>query len=147
MSEPLRIGLLSTAHINRRLLDARGETGAAVSLNVFWMLAIPSGSRRQDLAWEFIRHCATPAMDRLLTLEGAIGVRRSTWADAEVNRLVPFYRDLDGLHAVARTLPRHPRLADIARAIDAMMTDAVTTDRATADLLTRAQARIAAIVG
>jgi xylose dehydrogenase (NAD/NADP) len=29
MSEPLRIGLLSTAHINRRLLDARGETGAA----------------------------------------------------------------------------------------------------------------------
>ncbi len=85
-------------------------------------------------------------MDKLVTQEGAIGVRRSTWNDAEVNRAVPFYHQLDGLHAVARTLPLHPRMPEVAQAIDAMMTDAVTTNQATDDLLARAQARIAAIV-
>ena len=125
----------------------RGEGGAAVSLNVFWLLCIPAGSRRRDLAWDFLRHCATPAMDLLTTTEGGIGVRRSTWADPAVNRSVPFYHELDGLHAVARTLPRHPRLSEIAAAIDAMMTQAVTTDAPTASLLATAQARIAEIVG
>jgi multiple sugar transport system substrate-binding protein len=124
----------------------RGEGGGAVSLNVYWLLTIPSGCRRKELAWAFMRHCATPAMDKLVTMEGAIGVRRSTWADAEVNRRVPFYHELDGLHAVARTLPRHPRLSAIAHAIDAMMTEAVTTDTPTAMLLARAQAQISAIV-
>jgi multiple sugar transport system substrate-binding protein len=124
----------------------RGPGGDAVSLNVFWMLTIPSGSRRRELAWEFMRHCATPAMDKLVTMAGGIGVRRSTWADPEVNRSVPFYHQLDGLHAVARTLPRHPRLSDIAHVIDAMMTEAVTSDTPSAVLLSRAQARIAEIV-
>lgn len=123
-----------------------GTGGGAVSLNVFWLLAIPAASARRDLAWDFMRHCATPAMDKLVTQEGAIGVRRSTWNDAEVNRAVPFYHQLDGLHAVARTLPLHPRMPEVAQAIDAMMTDAVTTNQATDDLLARAQARIAAIV-
>ncbi len=124
----------------------RGTNGASVSLNVFWMLTIPAGSKRRDLAWDFVRHCATPDMDKLTTMEGGIGVRRSTWADPEVNRLVPFYHELDGLHAVARTLPRLKRLPDVAHAIDDMMTEAVTTAVATPDLLARAQARIAAIV-
>ena len=124
----------------------RGEGGASVSLNVFWLLCICAGSRNRDLAWEFLRHCATPAMDKLTTTEGAIGVRRSTWADPEVNRRVPFYHELDGLHAVARTLPRLIRLSDVAHAIDEMLGEALTTEHATADILARAQARVAAIV-
>jgi len=124
----------------------RGEGGASVSLNVFWLLCICAGSRNRDLAWEFLRHCATPAMDKLTTTEGAIGVRRSTWADPEVNRRVPFYHELDGLHAVARTLPRLIRLSDVAHAIDEMLDEALTTEHATADILARAQARVAAIV-
>lgn len=132
-----RVGIASLPH---------GDGGASVSLNVFWLLTIPAGGRRRDLAWEFLRHCATPAMDRLTTLEGGIGVRRSTWADPEVNQMVPFYHELDGLHAVARTLPRLPRLAEVARAIDDMLTTAVTTAAPTAELLAVAQARIAAII-
>ncbi len=120
--------------------------GAAVSLNVFWLLAIPAASERRDLAWAFMRHCATPAMDKLVTQEGGIGVRRSTWNDAEVNRAVPFYHHLDALHAVARTLPLHPRMPEVAQAFDAMVTAAITTDQPSEDLLARAQARIVAIV-
>ena len=124
----------------------RGEGGVSVSLNVFWLLTIPAGSRRRDQAWEFLRHCATPAMDLLTTQEGGIGVRRSTWADPQVNRLVPFYHELDKLHAVARTLPRLPRLAEAAHVIDDMLTLAVTTAAPSADLLAQAEGRISALL-
>jgi multiple sugar transport system substrate-binding protein len=123
-----------------------GRGGASVSLNVFWMLAMARGSANKDLVWDFFRHCATPAMDKLTTMEGASGVRRSTWADAEVNRAVPYYHKLDELHALARELPVHPRLSDVAHVIDAMMTAATTTERPTAELLAEAQAAIESIV-
>ena len=42
--------------------------------------------------------------------------------------------------------PVHPRLSDVAHVIDAMMTEATTTERATSDLLAAAQADIASIV-
>ena len=47
-----------------------------------------------------MRHLATAAMDKLTTLEGAIGVRRSTWADPEINRLIPFFHKLEELQRV-----------------------------------------------
>ena len=65
------------------------------------------------------------------------------------------YRDTHGVleridngHAtltfVIRTESREP--TEVAHVIDAMMTEATTTDRATVELLAEAQARIAAIV-
>lgn len=116
-----------------------------VSLNVFWMLAIGSGSANKDLAWQFLRHCASPAMDKLTTTEGAIGVRRSTWADAEVNALVPYYHRLDWLHEHARAMPMTPRLAEISHIVDDMLTAATTSDRPTGELLAEAQARAEAL--
>jgi multiple sugar transport system substrate-binding protein len=123
-----------------------GPGGQSVSLNVFWMLAMAAGSANKALVWDFMRHCATPAMDKLTMTEGAIGVRRSTWADAEVNATLPYCHKLDLLHARAKALPVHPRLSAIARVVDDMMGAAVTTDRATDALLAEAQARIEAIV-
>jgi multiple sugar transport system substrate-binding protein len=123
-----------------------GPGGESVSLNVFWVLAIARGSANKDLAWDFLRHCASAPMDRLTTLEGAIGVRRSTWSDPEVNHMVPYFHKLEMLHRHARQLPAHPRLAEIAHAIDAMLHAALATDRPSAVLLTEAQATIAEIV-
>lgn len=123
-----------------------GPGGESASLNVFWVLAIAAGSRRKALAWDFIRHCATAPMDRLTTAEGAVGVRRSTWSDPEVNREVPYYHKLEGLHARARSLPPHPRLSEIAHTIDAMMQAAVTGARPSGELLAEAQARLMEIV-
>lgn len=117
----------------------------SVSLNVFWVLAIAAGSRRKALAWDFLRHVASAPMDKLTTTEGAIGVRRSTWSDPEVNALVPYYHRLAWLHEHARELPAHPRLAEISHVVDDLLTRAVTTDEPTEDLLAQAQARAEAL--
>jgi multiple sugar transport system substrate-binding protein len=123
-----------------------GDGGRSVSLNVFWVLAMASGAKNKALAWDFMRHCATVPMDKLTTTEGAIGTRRSTWADPEVNAQIPYYHRLDWLHEHAREIPHHPRLAEIAHAIDAMLGQALSTDRASADLLAEAQATVEGIV-
>ncbi len=122
-----------------------GPGGRSVSLNVFWVLAIGAGSACKALAWDFLRHCATAPMDRLTTTEGAIGVRRSTWSDPQVNALVPYYHRLDWLHDHAREMPLTPALAAISHVVDDLMTAATTTDRPTADLLVEAQARAEAL--
>ena len=116
--------------------------GRSVSLNVFWVLALASGSRQKDLAWSFMRHVATASMDKLTTLEGAIGVRRSTWVDPEINRLIPFFHKLEVLHVHARELPAHPRLADISHVIDDLLARATGTRLPVEDLLREAQGRI-----
>lgn len=118
-----------------------GPGGRSVSLNVFWVLAIGSGSANKQLAWDFLRHCATAPMDRLTTTEGAIGVRRSTWTDPEINARMPYYHRLEWLHEHAREMPLTADLARISHIVDDLMTAAVTTDRTTADLLAEAQVR------
>jgi multiple sugar transport system substrate-binding protein len=119
---------------------------ANLSLNVFWLLTIASGSAHKNLAWRFLRHCASAAMDRLTTTEGAIGTRRSTWLDPEINSRIPYYHQLDALHAVARDMPRHPKLAEISHVIDAMIAQAITTPVPSDVLLAGAQRSIEEIV-
>ena len=119
-----------------------GTGGRSVSLNVFWVLALASGSRQKELAWSLMRHIAKPAMDKLTTIEGAIGVRRSTWTDPEVNRLIPFFHKLEELHAHARELPAHPRLADISHVIDDLLTQTTGTTQPVDRLLREAQGRM-----
>jgi len=123
-----------------------GPGGRSVSLNVFWVLALAAGARHPDLAWSFLRHLATAPMDKLTTLEGAIGVRRSTWVDQEVNARVPYYHKLAMLHGRARELPLHPRLAEISHVVDDLLGRAVATDVASAVLLEEAQRRIEGLV-
>jgi len=120
----------------------RGPGGRSVSLNVFWVIALAAGSTQKTLAWEFLRHLATAPMDKLTTLEGAIGVRRSTWADAQVNRMIPFYHQLEGLHERARELPLHPRLAAASHVIDELLSRALGTEESSRSLLNAAQRRL-----
>jgi multiple sugar transport system substrate-binding protein len=117
-----------------------------VSLNVYWILGIPADCAQPDVSWQFLRHCASPEMDRLLTLEGGIGCRRSTWADSEVNRAIPFYREMERLHAGAREMPRMPEWSRIASAIDTLVLSAIGCDRPEAELLAEAQGRIVNIL-
>ena len=119
-----------------------GPGGRSVSLNVFWVLAIGSGSSNKALAWDFLRHCATARMDRLTTTEGAIGVRRSTWNDRDIVARLPYYGRLEWLHDHAREMPVKRDLARISHIVDDLMIAAVTTDRATGDLLAEAQASV-----
>ena len=123
----------------------RGARGRHVSLNAYWILGIGAASPHADIAWLFLRHCATAAMDKLVTLGGAIGCRKSTWRDAEVNARIPFYRELERLHEDARELPRFKRWPLVAAALDELMVDAIRTDVPGVVLLERAEKKIAAV--
>ena len=114
----------------------------STSLNVFWVLSLAAGSTNTGLAWSFLRHVATASMDKLTTLAGAIGVRRSTWSDPDVNRIVPYYHKLDALHSQARELPPHPRLADISHVIDELLRRATTSDTHSSVLLIDANLKL-----
>lgn len=122
-----------------------GPGGRSVSLNVYWILSLASGSRHPLLAWDFMRHVATPAMDRLTTTEGAIGVRRSTWSDSEINSRIPYYNKLETLHAFAREMPGHADLPAFARIVDAMLEQALAGDAPSHELLARAQRMIESV--
>lgn len=116
-----------------------GPSGRSTSLNVYWLLSVPSGTAHPDVAWRFLRHVMTPEMDRLTTLSGAIGCRRSTWNDVEVNSRIPFYHRLAALHETAREIPMRDDWTRIAYKIDNLVTSAITTDTPIRQLLQNAQ--------
>ncbi|MGA9637910.1 extracellular solute-binding protein [Flavobacterium sp.] len=72
-----------------------GPTGEGVSLNAYWMYVIGQGSQKKQLAYDFIKYAVNAQNDKLVTLEGGIGCRKSTWHDHEVNRVVPYYYKLE----------------------------------------------------
>ena len=119
-----------------------GVNGQPVSLNAYWILAINAHSPHVDTAYRFLRHCASPQMDKLLTLEGGIGCRKSTWTDDEVNAEIPFYHRMASLHEHARELPRLANWAEIAAVIDELVLQTINTDRPVAALLAEAQNKL-----
>src|SRR5690606_1654692 len=118
------------------------KTAVSPSLNVYWLYAIPAGSRHKELAYDFIRFAVSKANDKLLTLEGGVGCRYSTWHDVEINETIPFYNKLAELHETARTLPRLANWPQIAHIIDETVTGAIQTDRSSLSLLEKAQKKI-----
>jgi len=121
------------------------EQAASVSLGVHWALAIGSGSCHKDEAYAFLRHACSPEMDKLTTLEGAIGCRLSTWSDPEVNAAIPFYHRLADLTPDARTLPRSRHFPALAHIIDEMVQQAIRGAESSGEIVRQAQAKAAHI--
>jgi multiple sugar transport system substrate-binding protein len=122
------------------------QGGPHVSLNAYWILGIGSGSRSKEVAWRFLKHCASAPMDKLLTTEGAIGCRKSTWHDPDVNAAIPFYRQLEKLHEDARELPRMANWAELSKVVDEMVLQALNTDLSSERLLSAAQEKADALM-
>jgi multiple sugar transport system substrate-binding protein len=104
-----------------------GTGGAHVSLISYWLYMIGKGSQHKALAYDFIRFAVNQENDKLLTLEGGVGCRLSTCRDEEINRVIPFYHQLAGLHAQARGLPAIKQWPEIAGIIDELMTKTIDT--------------------
>ncbi|WP_114782921.1 extracellular solute-binding protein [Botryobacter ruber] len=119
-----------------------GPNGLGTSLNVYWMYTIGSGSRHKEIAYDFIKFATNRRNDKQLTLEGGIGCRISTWHDAEVNTVVPYYHKLEQLHRNSKTLPRHELWARTAEVIDKVVLKAINTDEPVADILKEGQQEI-----
>lgn len=115
-----------------------------VSLSVFWALAMASGSKQKDLAWEFLRFVAAAASDLAMTKHGTVGVRLSTWRNEDLQQRIPAYREIEAISLGARNLPTGPQMAEFAAIVDGIATRAVTTDDPSAAILMEAQHRIEA---
>ena len=98
------------------------------SLNVYWLYTIGIGSKHKELAYDFLRFATSPKSDKLLTNEGGIGCRKSTWNDEEINHIIPFYHKLEMLHENALTLPQTPVWPKVAELIDKMVLKAIESD-------------------
>jgi len=112
------------------------------SLNVYWLYTIGAGSKHKQTAYDFIRFAINRRNDKLLTLEGGIGCRISTWRDGGINAIIPYYHKLEQLHQNARTLPQKNNWSQIARIIDEAVLGAINTDIAIDQLLLEAQQKI-----
>lgn len=100
-----------------RLPAGDGPKGRSVSLNIYWVLTLASGSRHKDEAYRFMRHITQPHLDKVVSMCGANGVRRSTWEDPEVRRRYPHYAIIEGVHSGSLTLPAIPEYPAINEAI------------------------------
>jgi multiple sugar transport system substrate-binding protein len=113
-----------------------------VSLSVFWAFAMGRGSRRKELAWQFLRYLALPDCDLGITNHGAVGVRLSTWRNPSLQARNPVYRQVEAISLGARQLPTGPALASFAAIIDHVITRALTTEEPSAAILESAQREI-----
>ena len=113
-----------------------------VSLSVFWVLAMASGSRHKALAWDFLRFVSAPDRDLGIVHHGAVGARLSTWRNPELRASIPVYAQLEALSMRARTLPAGPSMAALASIVDGIMTRALRTVDPTPTILQEAQQEI-----
>lgn len=114
-----------------------GPDGRHVSLSVYWALTVPVGAPHPDLAWEFLRHVASPEMDLVTAYEGAIGCRLSTWRNPAARDRFACYTLIEETHAGAETVPAiraYPLINEVLnQAIDSVYTEQQSVERALAD--------------
>lgn len=112
-----------------------------VSLSVFWTMGVGSGSKEKEAAVDFLRFLARAEMDREIVRHGAVGVRLSTWRDAEVQRTIPAYREIEEISMGARRLPRTAALPAFAEIVNEIVERALGSEEASGTILERAQRR------
>lgn len=108
-----------------RIPRGDGPKGRHASLNVYWVLGICAGSRQPELAYQFLKETASPAMDRITSLSGGTGVRLSTWNDPEIRAQFQYYEVIEALHRGIDTLPAIPEYPALNEVFNRMSWDAV----------------------
>lgn len=129
-----------------RIPRGDGPDGRHASLNVYWVLGICAGSRQPELAWQFLRETASPAMDKVTSLAGGTGVRLSTWNDPEVRARFQYYEELEAVHRGSNTMPGIPEYPAINEVLSRMTWDAVQGRKSVADALREAAAECVALL-
>lgn len=116
-----------------------------VSLNVYYTWSVSSESSKKQAAWDFITNTVTAENDINLPMMGAIGCRKSTWYNPQVNEVIPYYSRMEEIHNYAKTLPRIACWHDISVIIDKLMIRVNSTDEPIAQILADAQAEVDAL--
>lgn len=118
-----------------------------VSLNVYYTWSVSTQSDKKQAAWDFITNTVTAENDVYLPMMGAIGCRKSTWFDPQVNAVIPYYSRMDQIHSYAKTLPRIARWHDISVIIDSLMIRVNSTDDPIEEILADAQKQADQLLG
>jgi len=93
---------------------------------------------KDDVALHFV---SQPELDKKMVRHGTVGVRLSTWRDAEVRAHAPVYGKIEEISLGARKLPRSRSLPAFAAILNDVATAALTTDESSAEILKQAQRR------
>lgn len=112
------------------------------SLSVFWTLGIGTGSKNKQAAYDFIHFLTQPEMDLGIVKHGTVGVRLSTWRNAEIQKQIPAYAKIEEISLGARKLPRSRSLPAFAEILNDVALEALKTDEPSAAILARGQRRI-----
>ena len=120
----------------------KDQNASTASLNVYYLYVMAAGSTQKQAAYDFLKYAVNARNDKLLTLEGGIGCRLSTWKDPEVNAVIPYYHKLEALHHNARALPQKSNWAEIAAVIDDVVLQAVNTERSVGGILQEGQQKL-----
>lgn len=132
---------------NRVGVVPRGDQqGTHMSLNIYWVLGIPAGSQNKGLAWDFMRHCATPEMDKITSLAGGTGTRLSTWRDPEIQQKFNYYTAIEQVHRNVESPPRLPEYPQLNEVFNQMQWAAVTGQKSVPQALEDAANEIESIL-
>jgi multiple sugar transport system substrate-binding protein len=118
--------------------SAAGPAGTAVTMNAYWVLAVPAGAQDPQRSVELIRRLTTHEMDVITAVSGGSATRLDSWNDPQVRALAPYYEVLETAHQASRSVPPDPQWPQIAGILNDMMR-AVVEDGAREDALEEAQ--------
>lgn len=118
-----------------------------VSLNVYYTWSVSTASDKKTEAWNFITNTVTADNDIHLPMMGAIGCRKSTWYNPQVNAVIPYYSRMEEIHSCAKTLPRIARWHGVSEIIDRLMIRVNSTDDPIPQVLAEAQQQVNALLG
>lgn len=122
-----------------------GPGGRQVSLNSYWVTAIPVSSEDPQLAYRFMRHLASPEMDRITSEEGGTGTRLSTWRDRDVQALAPYYEVIEAVHEHVLSPPQIVEYPAINLILSRMVDGVITSRASPAHALNEAAEHVRAI--
>lgn len=124
----------------------RGEHGSHTSLNIYWVLTIPAGSKNKDLAYRYMRFAAGKEMDKLTSTEGANGTRLSTWRNPEVQAMCQYYEIIEEVHKQVMSPPAIAEYPAINEVFSMMVDDTLHERKSVVDALNDAARKCEAIL-
>ncbi|SNT50402.1 multiple sugar transport system substrate-binding protein [Asanoa hainanensis] len=116
-----------------------------VTMNAYWVLAVPAGAKDPAHSAELIRQLTTREMDVVTAQSGGSATRLDSWADPRVSSLAPYYGVLADAHQDSRSVPVDPRWPEMALILNDMMIQ-VIEHRAGHAALTEAHERLDALL-
>lgn len=125
--------------------SGEGPEGSAVTMNAYWVLAVPSGARDPQRSVEMIRRLSTHEMDVQTAIGGGSATRIDSWHDPQVQALAPYYTVLEQAHENSQSVPLDPRWPQMAGILNEMMR-AVVSDGAGHAALDHAHRQLAALL-